>query len=237
MIFLIVRLRYRVQGSDWPALDNIERIANQTPFDVLGAAKMRFDPSADALKLHDLRIGQHLFVLQLRLDLPFFRTAVRRGINRQFLGGYPFVDDLAVPHLVDISIHPAGNHGFTQPEAGINGYHSPVGSDGIGSEQNACCLGKNHLLNHHSQVDVTMVEAVLQAIHDCSLGEQRCPAPADMRQDRFRSANVEIRILLAGKGCRWQILGSCAGPYRVGAFLPKPGEEISDLFADLLRNG
>jgi len=34
------------QGSDRPALDELEAIVDQAPFDVLGAAEVRFDPPA-----------------------------------------------------------------------------------------------------------------------------------------------------------------------------------------------
>src|SRR5947209_18631285 len=123
-------------------------------------------------------------------------------MNSQFLSGYLLLDNPAVTHFIAISIHQAGDQGLTKSEAGINGYHLPVRSEGIGSKHNSCHLREDHLLNHHSQVDCTVVEAVLKAVHDCPLGKERCPALADMLEDGLLSDNVQIRILLAGKGGR-----------------------------------
>src|SRR5205814_7452009 len=107
-----------------------------------------------------------------RLNLLFFRTAIFQGIHSQFLGGYLLLDNLAVTHFIAISIHQAGDQSLTKSEAGINGYHLPVRSDGIGSKQNSCRLREDHLLNNHRQMDLTVVEAVLKAVSYCPLGKQ-----------------------------------------------------------------
>ncbi len=82
---------------------------------------MFFDPSAHALELQNLLIRQRWTILQLGLNLLFFRTAIFQGMNSQLLGGYLLVDNLAVTHFIDISIHQAGDQGLTKTEAGING--------------------------------------------------------------------------------------------------------------------
>src|SRR6266568_8090882 len=119
VIFLIIRFRDGEQSSNWPTLDNIKCIVNQTPFDVLGATEMFFDLSAYAFKLYNLRIRQRLLILPLPLNLLLFRTAIFQSINSQFLGGYFLIDNLAVTHFIDIRIHQARNHGLTKSEAGI----------------------------------------------------------------------------------------------------------------------
>ena len=48
----------REQRRDRPALDDLEAVVGQAPFDVLGAAEMRFDPPAELLEPDDLRIRQ-----------------------------------------------------------------------------------------------------------------------------------------------------------------------------------
>src|SRR4051812_29522869 len=121
VIFLIIRFRDGEKSSDWPTLDNIKCIINQTPFDVLGTAEMFFDLSTHALKLQNLLIGERLPVLPRRLNLLFIRSAIFYRINSQLLGGYLLIDNLAVTHFIDISIHQTGNQGLTKSEAGING--------------------------------------------------------------------------------------------------------------------
>ena len=54
-----------------------EVVVDQAPFDVLGAAEMRFDPPAELREPHDLRIRQRRPVLQLRVDRLFPRPARR----------------------------------------------------------------------------------------------------------------------------------------------------------------
>ena len=121
VIFLVVCFRDGVERRDRPALDNIKCIINQTPLDVLGAAEVFFDRSAQALKLQNLVIRQRLCVLPLGLDLLFLRAASFYGIQSQLLGGYLLIDNLAVPHLIAISIHQPGDQGLTKPKAGIDG--------------------------------------------------------------------------------------------------------------------
>src|SRR5437763_10859274 len=140
-------------------------------------------------------------------------------MNSQFLRRYLLIDNPAVTHFIDISIHQAGDQSLTKSEAGINGYHFPMRSDGIGSKQNSCRLREDHLLNNHRQVDFTVVEAVLKAVSYCPLGKERCPALADVLQDRLLSDNVQIRILLSCKGCRWQILRRSTGTHSIGIFI------------------
>ena len=60
------------QRGDRPALDDLEAIVDQAPFDVLGTAEVRFDPPAQLREPHDLRIGQRRLLLALRLDRQFF---------------------------------------------------------------------------------------------------------------------------------------------------------------------
>lgn len=50
-------------------MDNVKCIISQTPFDVLGAAEMCFDLSAQAREAQNLLIRQRWAVLLLRLNL------------------------------------------------------------------------------------------------------------------------------------------------------------------------
>ena len=46
------------QRGDRPALDDLEAIVDQAPFDVLGAAEVRFYPPTQLHEPHDLRVRQ-----------------------------------------------------------------------------------------------------------------------------------------------------------------------------------
>ena len=63
------------QRGDRPALDDVEVVAGQAPFDVLGPAEVRFDPPAQLREPHDLCIGQRWLLLPVRLDRHCPRSA------------------------------------------------------------------------------------------------------------------------------------------------------------------
>ena len=70
----------REQRGDRPALDDLEVVVGQAPFDVLGAAEMRFDPPAELREPHDLRVRQRRLLLPLpRSSAPASRLPARRG--------------------------------------------------------------------------------------------------------------------------------------------------------------
>jgi hypothetical protein len=47
------------QRGDRPALHDLEVVADEAPFDVLGAAEVRFDPPPEVRKQHHVRVRQH----------------------------------------------------------------------------------------------------------------------------------------------------------------------------------
>ncbi len=61
------------QRGDRSALDDLEAVVDQAPFDVLRTAEMRFDPPAELYEPDDLRIRQCRLLLPLRLDRLFLR--------------------------------------------------------------------------------------------------------------------------------------------------------------------
>ena len=58
------------QRGDRPALDELEPVVVQAPFDVLGLAEMRFDPPAQLRQPHDLRVRQRRLLLTVPLNSP-----------------------------------------------------------------------------------------------------------------------------------------------------------------------
>jgi hypothetical protein len=73
-----------------------------------------------------------------------------------------------------------------------------------------------------------MVEAVPHAVGHGPLGEERGPAPADVLEDRRRSHNVQVRILLAREGGRRQVLRRRTRSDGVGGLLPVPSERAGN---------
>ena len=52
----VIDRREREERGDRPALDDLEIIIDQAPFDVLGAVEVRFDPLTQLREPHDLRV-------------------------------------------------------------------------------------------------------------------------------------------------------------------------------------
>ena len=189
------------QRGDRPALDDLEVVVDEAPFDVLGAAEVRFDSPAQLGEPHDLRIRQRGLVLPLRLG-----------------------DDLTVPHLVDVRVHQPGDQGLAEAEAGLHGDDLAVASDGVGREQDAGRLREDHLLDDDGHMDLPVVEAVPEAVGHGPLGEERGPAPADVLEDRSRPHDVQIRVLLTRERRRRQILRRRTGSDGIRGLLAEPGD-------------
>jgi hypothetical protein len=69
-----------------------------------------------------------------------------------------------------------------------------------------------------------VVKAVPQAVGHGPRSEQRCPAPADVLEDRHRPHDVQVRVVLASEGGRRQVLCRRTRSDRVGGSLAEPGE-------------
>ena len=82
-----------------------------------------------------------------------------------------------------------------------------------------------------------MVEAVPQAVGHGPLGEQRCPAPADVLEDRPRPHDVQVGVLLACEGCRRRVLCRRARSDGVGGLLAEPAERARDRRRKIVGHG
>lgn len=113
--------------------------------------------------------------------LPIFAGIYMRGAGfgpaTAFLYSGPAINVLAITMTARVL---GFELGVAKPEAGVNGQHFPIGSDGIGSKHNSRRLREDHLLNNHRHVDFSVAEAVLNAVNDRPFGKQRGPALADM---------------------------------------------------------
>ena len=229
--------RDREQRRDRPALDDLETIVGQAPFDVLGASEVRFDPPAQLREPHDLRVGQRRLLLPFGIDRLFHRPASRRGVNGKPLGGDGLGDDATVAHLEDVSVHQTGDQGLAEAEARLDRDDLPVRRDRVGREQDAGGHRRDHPLHDHGHVDLPVVEAVPQAIGHGPLGEEGGPAPADVPQDRRRPNDVQVSVVLARERGRRQVLRRGAGSDGVGRLLAEPGERTGDRRRQIVRDG
>jgi len=237
MVLLVAGRGDRKQRGDRPALDDLETIVDQTPFDVLGAAEVRFDPPAQLREPHDLRIRQRWLLLPLRLDRLLLRPTRRRSAYGEPLGGDCLGDNLAVLHLEHVRVDHAGDQDLAEAEGGLDGGDLPVGGDGIGREQDAGRLRKRHLLHDHGHVDLPVVEAVPQAVGHGPLGEERAPAPADVLEDRRRPDDVQVSVLLAREGRGGQVLRRRAGPDGVSDLRAEADERAGDRLRQIVGDG
>ena len=237
MVLLVVGHGDGEQRGDRPALDDPEVIVGQAPFDVLGTTEVRFDPPAQPREPHDLGIGQRRLPLTLRFDCLLVRPARRRGVNGKLLGGNRLRDELAVAHRVDVGVHQPGDHGLAQAEACLHGDDLPVEGDRVGREHDPGRLGEDHLLHDHRHANVPVVKAVAQAVGHGPLGEERGPASGHVPENRRRTHDVQVRVVLPRERCRRQILGRRAGSDGVGGVLAEPGQRARDRRRQILGEG
>ena len=97
----------REQRGDRPALDDLEAVVDEAPFDVLRAAEVRLDPPAQLLEPHDLRVRQRRSLLLPRVDRLLLGPARRQGVDGEPLGADRPGDDLPVAHRVGVRVHQA----------------------------------------------------------------------------------------------------------------------------------
>ncbi len=158
-------------------------------------------------------------------------------MDGKLLGGDRLRDDLAVPYLVDVRVHEARDERLAEAEGGLHGGDLPVGGDRVGREEDPGRLREHHLLHDHGHLNLPVVEAVSQPVGDRPLREERGPAPADVIEDRRWADDVQVRVLLAGEGCRRQVLRRRAGSDGVGGFARRAGERAGDRRRQIVRDG
>ena len=108
-----------------------------------------------------------------------------------------------------VGVHLALDDVLAQAPGGGDEHHVAEAGLGVEREQDAARgeVGAHHLLHAHRERHRHVVEAVVDAIGDGAVGEERGEdAPAGIQQGA-RAADVEIGLLLAGEGGRGQVLG------------------------------
>ena len=87
VVLVVARRRDGEQRGDRPALDDLEVVVDQAPFDVLRAAEVGFDVPAQPHEPHGLHIRQRRLLLPRWVDGQELRPAGRRGVDGTLLGG------------------------------------------------------------------------------------------------------------------------------------------------------
>jgi hypothetical protein len=192
-------LRDRKERRDRPALDDVQGVAGQAPFDVLRAAEVTLDRAADTLEPHDLLVRQRLRVTSLDSELLLKGAALRARLHGELLGSELLLDERAVPHLVDVCVHSTGDERLAEAETSVDGRNLAVAGDGVGRKQDPGRIGKNHALHDDGEPDLPVLEAVLNAIGDRSIRKQRGPAARDVPQNLLSADDVQVRVVLAGE--------------------------------------
>ena len=85
--------------------------------------------------------------------------------------------------------------------------------------------------------DGAVVDAVAQAVCHGPLGEQRCPAPADVLDDRGRPGDVQEGVVLTCERRSRQVLRRRARPNGVGGVRAEPVDRIGDRRRDIVGDG
>ena len=80
----------------------------------------------------------------------------------------------------------------------------------------AASVGAHHLHHADRQRDLEMIEAVVDAVDDAAVGEQRGEATAARLEQVVRAADVQVALVLAGEAGGRQILGGGGAAHRDG---------------------
>lgn len=109
--------------------------------------------------------------------------------------------------------HQPRHDGFAQPGTGVDDHLVPRPRDRVGGEEHSRELRRHHALHDHGDLGHGGILQPCPVGHG-SLCPQRCPAPADRRQDRVAAEHVEEGLLLSGKRRGRQVLRRGAGAHR-----------------------
>ena len=98
-------------------------------------------------------------------------------------------------------------------------------------------IGAHHVLHARRQRDLVVLEALVHAIGDRAIVEQRGEHFVHALEQRVATAHVEERFLLAGERCVRQVLGRRRRAHRDGDLAPAAHalERFEDLALELRR--
>ena len=172
-------------------------------------------------ELHHLVVAQREAPLILGQHIGHAQPARLRGVVHQLhalLAKFLADDRLeagpggGLVHPVFVGSHAALHDGFAKAPRGVDQHHAAKARLGVQREHGAGAgqIAAHHALHAHRQRHGFVWNAVVDAVHDGAVGEQRCHALAHRHVQRFGAAHMQIRLLLAGERCVGQILGGGA---------------------------
>ena len=118
--------------------------------------------------------------------------------------------------VVFVGIHRPAHHVLAQAPGGVDQDDVGKARLGIEGEQDpgGALVRAHHLLHSHREGDVEVAESLVVAIGDGAVGEQGGEAAEAGLQELLLSPDVEVGLLLSGKGRLGQVLGGGAGAHR-----------------------
>ncbi len=112
----------------------------------------------------------------------------------------------ALYHRLPKAIRRSDEDDVAETGVGIEGEHDAARAQ----------VGADHVLDARRQGDLVVLEALMHAIGDCTVVEQRSEHFVHALQQRVATAHVEERFLLTGERGIRQVLGRRGGTHRHG---------------------
>ncbi len=143
-------------------------------------------------------------------------------------------------HIEFVRVHRALHHGLAQAIGGGDEDRIAEAGFGIQGEEHAggAGFGAHHALHASGQGDQLVVEALVHAVGDGAIIEERGEDFLGRANDVVDTADVEEGFLLAGEGGIRQVFGGrrrAYGDRQIGVALGNPGEGLADLRIQTLR--
>jgi hypothetical protein len=203
-----------VRRRDFTRLQDRESSLRIAPLDVLGKAEVLLDAKSDPGQLRDLVVSQRLDRSEVlrHIDLAAALSRVVPDRHDLLLVNLLLHDLEGI--LVDdvlIRVDPPGDDCLAEPPARIQEDLLRVRRHRIRGEHDARHLRRKHLLDDHGQEHVLVLESPLVPVGDGAVGPQRRPATLDVLENRVRTVDVQVRVLLTSERHAGQILGRCRG--------------------------
>ena len=229
-----------VQGGDRAALQHPQRaVGVERPLGVLREAVVLLDAPAELGDRDDLVVAEHRPQRLLLGEGALNGAAVGGVLDHEIL-----VVDLAAADrerglLDDVAVgrDRARDDRLAEAEGALDDELVALPGGRVDREHHAGARGVHLALHDDGDVHVGLPEAVDAPVVDRARAEQRAPAAAHGVDDRVGAADVEERLVHAGKGGDVGVLGRCRRAHGDGQdrIFTRPAGQLAVLRADLVR--
>src|SRR5690606_38051481 len=197
------------------------------PLDIHRAAVVSLDDQRLAGQVADFFVGEAEACAVGLVDIDRLDRLARAGF-----GAIDHLDGLAAQvapqdrwaagfegvlvHIEFVGVHRTLHHGFTQPVGAGDEHHVAEARFGIQREHHAsgAGFGTHHALHASGQGYQLVVEALVHAVGNGAVVEQRSENFLGGADHIVHATNIEEGFLLAGEGGVRQILGGCRRAHR-----------------------